>query len=227
MVLTSYNDHASITEAMSSVMSTLGTSVELIVVDDHSEDGSVDAVRQLMASTEWFPTKLLARAANAGIGPARNIGIAEARADRVFISDAGTSIYPTTLQKLSAALDSAPDSAAAYGIIAGGGRVGLMNYLPWDPTCLTERDYLAAVAMIRRQAWEDTGGYDTPAGHRGYEDYEFWLRLAGNGYGAEFLPQFIGCRRAGSTPRRPVDVSTAPLMSELEELYPLLPWGQS
>ena len=105
VVLTSYNDHASITEAMSSVMSTLGTSVELIVVDDHSEDGSVDAVRQLMASTEWFPTKLLARAANAGIGPARNIGIAEARADRVFISDAGTSIFPTTLQKLSAALD--------------------------------------------------------------------------------------------------------------------------
>ena len=104
--------------------------VELIVVDDHSEDGSVDAVKQLMASTEWFPTKLLARAANAGMGPARNIGIAEARADRVFISDAGTSIFPTTLQKLSAALDRSPDSAAAYGIIAGSGRAGLLSYLP-------------------------------------------------------------------------------------------------
>ena len=81
--------------------------------------------------------------------------------------------------------------------------------------------------MIRRQVWEDIGGYDTQVSHRGYEDYEFWLGLAGNGYGAEFLPQFVGHRRAGSAPRRQVDVETAPLMSELRELYPLLPWGQS
>ena len=227
VVLTSYNDHPSVTEAMSSVTSSLGTAVELIVVDDHSEDGSVDAVRQLMASTDWFPMKLAARAANAGVGSARNAGIAEARADRVFISDAETLIFPTTLQKLSAALDKSPDSAAAYGIIAGNGRPGLLNYLPFEAARLTERDYLAAVAMIRRQVWEDIGGYDTQVRHRGYEDYEFWLGLAGNGYGVEFLPQFVGHRRAGSAPRRQVDVETAPLMSELRELYPLLPWGQS
>src|ERR1035441_7178449 len=63
--------------------------------------------------------------------------------------------------------------------------------------------------------------------HRGYEDYEFWLRLAGNGHGVEFLPEFVGRRHAESVPRRPVDVETAPLMNELRELYPLLPWGQS
>ena len=128
---------------MSSIMSSLGTAVELIVVDDHSEDGSVDVIKQVMASTDWFPTKLLARAANAGVGAARNIGIAEARADRIFISDAETSIFPATLQKLSAALDKSPDSAAAYGIIAGTGRAGLLNYLPLEAAHLTERDYLA------------------------------------------------------------------------------------
>ena len=106
------------------------------------------------------------------------------------------------------ALDKSPDSAAAYGIIVGNGRAGLLNYLPLDAAHLTERDYLAAVAMIRRQVWEDVGGYDTQVSHRGYEDYEFWLRLATDGYGAEFLPQFVGRRRpsrrrAGrSMPRR-------------------------
>ena len=131
------------------------------------------------------------------------------------------------LQKLSAALDKSPDSAAAYGIIAGNGRAGLSSYLPFEAARLTEHDYLAAVAMIRRQVWEDIGGYGTQVSHRGYEDYEFWLGLAGNGCGAEFLPQFVGRLRAESAPRRQVEVETAPLMSELRELYPLLPWGQS
>ena len=81
--------------------------------------------------------------------------------------------------------------------------------------------------MIRRRVWKDIGGYDTQVSHRGYEDYEFWLRLANEGYDAEFLPEFVGRRLAGSGPRREVDVETAPLMSELRELYPLLPWGQS
>jgi glycosyltransferase involved in cell wall biosynthesis len=227
VVITSYNDHASVTEAMSSVMSSLGTTVELIVVDDHSEDGSVDAVKQLMASADWFPTKLLARAANAGVGAARNVGVAEARADRVFISDAETLNFPATLQKLSAALDRSPDSAAAYGIIAESSRAGLLSYLPFDAAHLTECDYLAGVAMIRREVWEDLGDYDTQASHQDYEDYEFWLRLAGNGYRAEFLPQFVGRRPASAAPRRPVDVGAASLMNELRDLYPLLPWGQS
>ncbi len=227
VVITSHNNRVSITEAMSSVMSSLGTTVELIVVDDHSEDGSVDAVKHLMASANWFPTKLLAKAANAGVGAARNYGVAEARADRVFISDAETLIFPATLQKLSAALDRSPDSAASYGIIAESSRAGLLSYLPFDAALLTERDYLAGVAMIRRQVWVDAGGYDTQASHRSYEDYEFWLRLAGAGHRAEFLPQFVGRRHAESAPRRPVDVGAAPLMSKLRELYPLLPWDQS
>ena len=79
--------------------------------------------------------------------------------------------------------------------------------------------------MIRRQVWEDVGGYDTQVSHRGYEDYEFWLGLAGNGYGAEFLPQFVGHRRAESAPRRQVDVETAPLMSELPRALPLAALG--
>ena len=226
VVVTSHNDQASITEALSSVMGSLGTAAELIVVDDHSEDGSVDAVRQLMASTDWFPTKLLARAANAGVGAARSIGMAEARAELVFIADAKTFIFPATLRKLSAALDRSQGSAAAYGIIAGTARAGLSSYLPWDPARLTEHDHPAAVAMIRRQVWED-GGYDTQVGHRGFEDYELWLRLAGNGYRAEFVPEFVGCRRVDPGPRRQVDLATAPLMSQLRELYPLLPWGRS
>ena len=207
VVLTSYNDHASVTDAATSIMSSLGTAVELIVVDDHSEDGSVDVIKQVMASTDWFPTKLLARAANAGIGAARNIGIAEARNDRIFISDAETSIFPATLQRLSTVLDKSPDSAAAYGIIAGSGRAGLLSYLPWEAAHLTERDYLAGVAMIRRQVWENVGGYDTQVRHRGYEDYEFWLGLAGNGYGVEFLPNSLATagpsvRRAGRSMSR-------------------------
>jgi hypothetical protein len=227
VVITTYNYEALVTEAMASVMSSLGPAAELIVIDDHSQDGSVDAVRDLMGATDWFPTMLLVRAANGGVGAARSTGIAQARADRVFILDADNLIYPTTLKKLSAALDKSPDAAFSYGIIAKIGHAGLLSHLPWDVKRLTEANYIDAMAMIRRQVWEEFGGYDTYFSLRGWEDYEFWLRLAAGGCVAAFVPEFVGCYRVHSMSRQQtVNLDTGPLMNDFRERYPFLPWGQ-
>ncbi len=151
VVVTSYNYQALVTEAIESVMSSSGVAAELIVVDDHSQDNSVDIIRELMNITEWFPTMLLAKAANGGVGSARNVGVAQARAERVFILDADNLIYPMTLKKLSIALDESPDAAFSYGIIAKDGNSGLLSQLPWDVERLTEANYIDAMAMIRRR----------------------------------------------------------------------------
>lgn len=227
VVITSYNYRDFISEAMESVMSSLGVAVELIVVDDHSQDDSVEVLEAIMAATEWFPTMLLAKAANSGVGSARNAGIAEARAERVFILDADNMIYPTTLKKLSTALDRTPDAAFAYGIVAKTGQVGLLSHLPWDVDRLTETNYIDAMAMVRRRVWDEVGGYDTYFSLRGWEDYEFWLRLAANGYRAAFVPQLVGRYRVHPTSRQQtVNLDTAPLMRDFRERYPFLPWAQ-
>jgi len=225
VLVTSYNYCRFITEAMESVMASVGAAAELIVVDDHSQDDSVEAVCRLMESADWFPTMLLARAANGGVGAARNFGIARARSDRIFMLDADNLIYPTTLATLSAALDEAPDTAFSYGIIAKVGQPGLLSHLPWDVQRLTVGNYIDAMAMIRRSALDELEGYDAYFSLRGWEDYDFWLRLAGIGGYGTFVPEFVGSYRVHATSRQQtVGLDTETLIREFRERYPFLPW---
>jgi hypothetical protein len=227
VIITSYNYEAFITEAMESVMSSMEAAVELVVVDDHSEDASVDVVKELMRATDWFPTMLLAKAANEGVGAARNTGIAQARADQVFILDSDNLIYPMALQRLSAALHKAPDAAFSYGIIAKIGQPGLLSHLPWDVERMTKSNYIDAMAMVRRQVWEDVGGYDSYFSLRGWEDYDFWLRVAAKGSWGEFVPELVGRYRVHPTSRQQtVNLDTAALINDFRERYPFLPWDQ-
>jgi hypothetical protein len=225
VLVTSYNYEQFVTGAMESVMASLGVSTELIVVDDHSPDGSVQAITALMANTDWFPTMLVAQAANRGVSLARNEGIARARGDRVFVLDADNLIFPTTLAKLSAALDRTPDAAFSYGIIAKEGQPGLLSHLPWDLERLCYSNYIDAMCLVRRQIFEDLNGYDVYFSLRGWEDYDLWLRLAASGgYGA-FVDEFVGTYRVHATSRQQtVGLDTEALFREFRDRYPFLPW---
>ncbi|MGA2283484.1 MAG: glycosyltransferase [Candidatus Dormibacteria bacterium] len=226
VVITSYNYQSFIVEAMESVVSSIGVSVELVVVDDHSEDASVSAIRGFMAANDWFPIMLVARAANVGLSEARNTGITRVRGDRIFMLDADNVIFPNTLVKLSVGLDGHPDAALAYGIIGTSDDGALLSHLPWDLARLCMDNYIDAMALIRRAALEELGGYDEYFGQKGgWEDYELWLRFGANGYTGVFLPEFVGWYRVHPMSLvHMVNLDTAGLVSELRRRYPFLPW---
>ncbi len=227
VVISSFNYEHLISEAMVSVTSSLGVAAELVVVDDHSRDNSVQVILDQMEASSWFPIKLVVKSANSGVSVARNTAFAETRADRVFVLDADNVIYPATLHKLSAALDRSPEAAFSYGIIHTDGWHALLSHLPWDVRRLTESNYIDAMAMMRRQVWDEFGGYDPLLGIRGWEDYEFWLRLAARGLHAEFVPEFLGHYRVhGASRQQTVNLDTSPLTEEFRNRYPLLPWDQ-
>lgn len=221
VIITCYNYRDFVLEAMESAMCSDSVEVELIVVDDHSGDGSSETIAEAIATWSLFPILFLSRCANGGLSVARCQAIAESRADRIFILDADNRIFPTALRKLSAALDATPEAAFSYGLIAQLGEPGLVSAFPWDVTRLTVSNYIDAMAMIRRSVWEEFGGYDPDL--RGWEDYEFWLRLAAAGRSGAFVPDFVGQYRVhpGSMLET---VNTEPLMRRFRELYPFLPW---
>jgi hypothetical protein len=228
VVVSSFNCEHLISGAMESVTSSLGVAAELIVVDDHSQDNSVRVILDQMKTSSWFPIKLLAKSANTGVSVARNTAIAETRADRVFILGAENLIYPATLHKLSVALDRSLDAAFSYGIIHIDGSHELLSHLPWDVRRLTESNYIDVMAMMRRQVWDEVGGYDPLLGIQGCEDYEFWLRLAARGAHAAFVPEFLGHYRVHDSSRQQtVNLDTFPLTEELRNRYPLLPWDRA
>ncbi len=231
VVIPLFNQGHYLREAMASVVGAMHPSlpVEVIVVDDHSTDDSLAVTRELMAEQPWVPITLLARAANGGLPVARNTGFACARGRYVFALDADNLLYPNGLRALAAHLDDAPDDVvAAYGLLERfdeTGSLGLTSHLPWDPDLLVHGAYIDAMAMFRRDAWRELGGYSVAEGIYGWEDYDLWLTVAERGRRASLVTGVVGRYReqAGSM-RKISDIDMASNFVVLRERHPRLPW---
>ncbi|MDQ2729499.1 MAG: glycosyltransferase, partial [Actinomycetota bacterium] len=230
VIVTSFNQAEVIGETIDSVLASRGPPTELIVVDDHSSDGSVKAVRSHLGGVPWMPAALVAKAVNEGPSAARNAGFDMARGDKVLLVDGDDVVLPAGLAALSSALDGS-DAAFTWGMLATFGvRTGVHNYLAWDLPRLLEANYIPAFAMIRSSAWRAVGGFDSDIEARfgGWEDYEFWLRLASAGFVGELVPCFVGRYRTmppyawSRTEQFSLDLSLP--RSWLRERFPALPW---
>jgi Glycosyl transferase family 2 len=232
VVIPLFNQGHYLADAVRSVIAASGESgprTELIIIDDHSTDQSRDTAEQLLAELDWFPTVLVARAANGGLPVARNTGFNRARAPYVFALDADNALYPTGLRRLLDHLEAAPsDVVAAYGILERfdtTGSLGLTSHLPWDPDLLVHGAFIDAMAMFRRPAWLDLGGYSTADGLYGWEDYDLWLTVAERGQRADLVRSIVGrYREQPGSMRKISDVDMASNFVTLRERHPRLPW---
>ncbi len=231
VVVPLFNQGAFLAEAVHSVVAAAGRRrAELVIVDDHSTDGSGDVAAALLAEMPWMPAVLVRCAANGGLPAARNAGIAHARAPYVFTLDADNAVYPNAFELLAGRLDrSPPEVVAAYGILERfdeRGSIGLTSHLPWDPDLLVHGAFIDAMAMFRREVFAEIGGYDagTPAIF-GWEDYDLWLTIAERGWRADLAASVVGRYRehAGSM-RKVSDIDMAANFVRLRERHPRLAW---
>lgn len=231
VVVPLFNQGHYVREAIESVVAAAhdpSLPVEVIVVDDHSTDGSLAVVQAIVDEMPWLPLTLVARAANGGLPEARNTGFARARGRLVLPLDADNLLYPNAIVALARHLDAAePDVVAAYGLLERfdeTGALGLTSHLPWDVDLLVRGAYIDALAMIRIDAWREVGGYEDP-GFYGWEDYDLWLALAERGRRASLVTSVVGRYReqAGSM-RRISDIDMASNFVTLRERHPRLPW---
>ena len=73
-------------------------------------------------------------------------------------------------------------------------REGLLSYFDWDPRMLAEHPYIDAMALFDRAQLSALGGYDNElykVGWFGWEDYEFWLRMAAAHLRATLVPNIL------------------------------------
>jgi hypothetical protein len=201
VIVTSFDQAEVIGRAIESVLASAGPPAELIVVDDHSSDGSVAVVRRHLETVEWMPAALVVKALTDGPSAARNAGFSLARGDKVLLMDGDHVLLPGALQVLASALD-AGEAAFTWGMVATfGARTGVHHYLAWDPARLVEDNDVPALAMFPSSAWRHVGGFDTEDEGRsgGSEDHKLWLRLAGAGFVGELVPTFAGRYRTTTT----------------------------
>jgi glycosyltransferase involved in cell wall biosynthesis len=183
VVIPTRDRRAFLTVALRSVLQQSGVSVEVVVVDDGSTDGTSD----LVAGLRDPRVRLFRHASAAGVSAARNHGIAEASGEWIALLDDDDLWAP---DKLTRQLEAADRSdrvwayAGAVEIDAEGRLVG--GAPPPAPETLvaglTRRNLMPAGSsnvVVRAEELTQVGGVDERLRH--LADWDLWLRLAAVG----------------------------------------------
>jgi GT2 family glycosyltransferase len=227
VVIPSYGQAEFISSAVESALAAVGVELEIVVIDDRSPDASAGIVRDLMTVHDEQALKLVELADNAGLSEARNRGFLESRAPLILLLDADDALLPHGPAALLAALEANPDAAFAYGMLARFGLEceDLLGTSPWDPKLFRHGNYVPVTcSLIRRSAWELVGGYSAEGLlELGWEDMDFWLRLADAGEHAVQVRRIVGAYRVhGVSMSTLTNTHAGALMTFLRQRYPRL-----
>jgi hypothetical protein len=181
VVMPVFNAEPYLAEAVESVLGQTLPDLELVAVDDKSEDGS-------RATLEHFTridrrVRVIANERNLGTAATLNRGWRAARAPYIARLDADDIALSDRLLRQADFLDGNPRVAAVGGGVItmdpSGRRISTRRFPTKNrvirPTLLRHNCMAHPSVMMRRAALEAVGGY---ACSRAAEDYDLWLRLS-------------------------------------------------
>lgn len=197
-VIPCYNHGRFVAEAARSCLDQTDAHVEVIVVDDGSDDGSTP---EACDALEPVGVRVLHQP-NAGLPAARNAGAALAGGEHLVFLDADDWIEPTFLVRLHAALAADPQASHAYcqERLTDLGENVIWRVPEWDPILLLVTNLHPVTCLISRDRFETAHGFDE-AMNEGYEDWDLWLRFASRGWHGVRVaePLFNWRRHSGQT----------------------------
>jgi len=214
-------------EALASVAAQTLKTIDLVVIDDASPDDSSDIVTLWLKQNagRFNRATLLRHRANAGLGRARNSGFAAAETPFVLPLDADNRLHSTACAHLLAALTTSRASFAYPTIQEFGAKTGIFGNQPYTVLALEKGNYIDAMALVRKSAWAAAGGYENTI-WPGFEDYDFWCRLAERGHYGIAVPEILADYRvhAGSMLHTTTDVSEhkRELIDDMNRRHPWL-----
>jgi glycosyltransferase involved in cell wall biosynthesis len=157
VLIPAYNTAPYIGEAIESVFAQTYRPIEVVVVDDGSDDGT-DAVARGYGDRIRFE-----RLEHGGIGRARNRAVELAQGDYLAFLDADDRFVPTKLEQQVAAVESDPELDMVFGYI----REFISPDLPPETQAAMRQPVPASpwmapnVMLVRREAFERVGPFAT------------------------------------------------------------------
>ena len=183
VVMPVWNARSYLALAVESILSQTFTNFELIAIDDGSTDGSDKLLVELAARDGRV--RMITQQ-NAGVTSALNTGLAAVRGTYVARMDADDIARPKRFDRQIAYMEADPSTVVLGGqfvLIDPDGRPLRQLSLPLDHEAIDKRHLGGAdmgichpTAMIRRDALEKVGGYNTALPVA--QDFDLWLRLA-------------------------------------------------
>ncbi|WP_376697032.1 glycosyltransferase family 2 protein [Wenzhouxiangella sp. EGI_FJ10305] len=229
-VIVNYNSGRWLARCIENLRGRGGTTPDVIVIDNASEDGSTDVLPALPAIT-------LRRAhRNLGFGRGVNQALRSVRTDYLLIINPDCLLVPASLARLVEELDRNPDVALVSGRVfdmRGVEQRGSRRRLPTRRQVLSEvlpfshvngidlthepspdepadvEAVSGACMLVRTAALEQVGGFD-PRFHMHFEDLDMMARLREAGWRIRLVPSVFVSHAGGvSSRRRPVAVMWA------------------
>jgi glycosyltransferase involved in cell wall biosynthesis len=173
VVICTYNRVAVLPKAIDTVLAQGYRDFELVVVDD----GSTDGTRELVEALD-DPRVRSVHQDNAGLGVARNTGVAAATGRYVVFLDDDDLAFPFWLERFAEATIGDPAVVCCGEVVARDDGTVLRTNLPGQmgPAFADyEGSFLAGTFVVRRDAYHAAGGYQVGLQH--LHQYEFALRL--------------------------------------------------
>ncbi|YAF94776.1 MAG: glycosyltransferase [Nodularia sp. CChRGM 3473] len=180
VIIPAYNSGKTINETIQSVLNQTFTNFELIIINDGSQDSTLDIVSQINdARIKIFSYP------NAGGNVSRNRGLKHAVGEFVSFLDADDIWTPDKLQVQLQALQKNTDAKVAYswtdyidenGVIFLSGTHITANGDAYEKLLVNNFLENGSNPLIRREALIELGGFDESL--EAAQDWDMWLRLA-------------------------------------------------
>jgi glycosyltransferase involved in cell wall biosynthesis len=171
----------------------LGIPGEVLIVDDHSRDGSLTLLRQLEAEYHEAGLRVIALAQNAGLASTRNQALYHSKYRYIAFVDADNEIVPENAPLFLETLRTT-GASAAYGTLIMRPPASTTGYYAINNESIQDRifqsNYVDALAMFDRYHLIDIGGYESSC--PSWEDYALMLHLLATGRLSVFVPVVFG-----------------------------------
>jgi glycosyltransferase involved in cell wall biosynthesis len=190
VVIVCYNHEEFVTNALESVKAQSYTNLEIIIIDDCSQDNSVAVISEWLSNNKFF-SRFISHSTNIGLCRTLNEALALATGKYFSIISADDlwhgkkiELHVNAFAKLTENFcvvysDACHIDSAGKVINESHLKSILGNSIPPSGKVLTfllERNFIPSIgATIRTSALREIGGYDE---RLRYEDYDMWLRLS-------------------------------------------------
>ncbi len=191
VIVPAYNAEAFIDQTLNSVLSQTYTNIEVLVVDDGSQDRTAEIVKSIAQRDHRV---ILFQQANTGVAGARNLGIQKSSGEYIAPIDADDIWYPEKLKKqVQCMLQADPSVGLVYawsvfideqGLPMGNSENNQRGEEKGEVyTALVWENFVGngSTPLIRRACFERVGYYNCKLKEnngQGLEDWDLYLRIA-------------------------------------------------
>ena len=188
IIIACYNDHKYLTEAVMSACAQTWENKEVILVDDGSNERTQKLIKTLKPKIDILITQK-----NQGVSSARNNGIKAATGEYILILDSDDFFEPGFSSK--AILTFRENKNISIVTCFSRWFNSQTDWKIFEPRGGTIKDALIknvamGSSMFKKESWRAVNGYDENM-QKGYEDWEFYIRVLQNGGIAKVIPEVL------------------------------------